>query len=249
MNNRIKEAFESIHAEDALKRGTKEFLFQKTKGYRQYRAFPYGTAAAAFLCLFLVFCGWEGYSAYFTRVSTISVDVNPSIELEVNRFDRVIAVQSYNEDGKIVSDSLKIRFMNYIEALDLLFQNEKMAQYMKGQQPVIVTVFGKDEKRTGEMLENLTAHTASHENIHCAAGNPEDADAAHSMGFSCGKYKVFLELQKLDPDASAEEIRDMTMHQIQSRIDELSGADSGMGSGHGHGNGHGYGYGNGHGHE
>ena len=242
MNNRIKEAFASIYAEDALKRSTKEFLFQQTKGYRKYGRSSYmNQVAAACICLLLAFCGWEGYSVYFTAVSTISVDVNPSIELEVNRFDRVIAVQSYNEDGKIISDSLKIRFMDYGEAVDLLFQNEKMAQYLNKELPVIVTVFGEDKKSTDEMLANLTAHTALHANVHCSAGDPRDAEAAHSMGFSCGKYRAYMELKELDPEASAEEIKGLTMHQIQNRIDALSGREpvSDTGYEHGHGYGHG----------
>lgn len=242
LNNRIKEAFANIHAEDVLKRSTKEFIFQQTKGYRKQGRFSYmNQAAAAFICLLLAFCGWEGYSVYFTAVSTISVDVNPSIELEVNRFDKVIAVQSYNEDGKIISDSLKIRFMDYGEAVDLLFQNEKMAQYLNKNQPVIVTVFGADEKRTDKMLANLTAYTASHENVHCSAGDLRDVEAAHSMGFSCGKYRAYMELKELDPEADAEEIRGFTMHQIQNRIDELSGSvpvnDTEYGHGHGYGHG------------
>ena len=242
MNNRIKEAFAEIYAEDALKRSTKEFIFQQTKGYRKYGRFSYmNQAAAAFICLLLVFCGWEGYSAYFTAVSTISVDVNPSIELEVNRFDRVIAVQSYNEDGKIISDSLKIRFMDYGKAVDLLFQNENMAQYLNNELPVIVTVFGENEEKTDEMLANLAAYTASHENVHCSAGDPRDVEAAHSMGFSCGKYRAYMELKELDPNASAEEIKGFTMHQIQNRIDELSGNMPANDAGYGHG--HGYGHG------
>ena len=58
-------------------------------------------------------------------------------------------------------------------------------------------------------------------------------------GLSCGKYRAFLELQRLDPDATVEEVRGMTMGELLRRIESLSpeGEASpwpGNGRGHAH---------------
>ena len=98
MNNRVKDAFDCIHAEEALKKSTKDFLREQLYKDHTRRRFPYKRMAAVMACLLLVIAGWRGYSAYFTAVFTISVDVNPSIELDVNRFDEVISVAAYNQD-------------------------------------------------------------------------------------------------------------------------------------------------------
>lgn len=71
------------------------------------------------------------------------------------------------------------------------------------------------------MLTDLTACTDSFRNVQCCAGNSDEVAAAHSLGLSYGKYKVFLELQALDPDITIEDIRGLTMRQIRDMINAL----------------------------
>lgn len=42
-------------------------------------------------------------------------------------------------------------------------------------------------------------------------------------GLSLGKYRMYQALQALDPAITAEEVRDMTMSQLQALLDALSG--------------------------
>lgn len=260
MNNRVKDAFDCIHAEEALKKSTKDFLQERLYKEETRRRFPYKRMAAVMACLLLVIAGWRGYSAYFTAVFTISVDVNPSIELDVNRFDEVISVEAYNEDGADIIGAVDMRFLDYREALELLFQNEDMSRYLTQDQLVEIMVCGENADRNREMLENLTACTASYGNFHCAAGDMEEVAAAHSVGLSCGKYRAFLELQALNPDITAEDVQGLSMRQIRDQITALSGdtdstvpengtdiekEETGYGCGGGSGNGYGAGNGNG----
>lgn len=46
--------------------------------------------------------------------------------------------------------------------------------------------------------------------------------AAHSLWLSYRKYKVFLELQTLDPNIAIEDIMELTMRQIRDMINALS---------------------------
>lgn len=222
MNNRIKEAFDHIHADSDLKANTADFVCSKTNQYQKSRFFSYKRFAAVVVCLLLVLVGQKGYSVYFTPVSTISIDVNPSIEFSVNQFDKVIDVASYNEDGEILVSSMNVRFLDYKKALNLLLQNENMASYLTQDQTVIITVFGASDQKNDEMLASLATYTASYENVHCSSGHSEEVTEAHSFGLSCGKYRAFLELQALDPNITVEDIRELSMRQIQDMIIERS---------------------------
>lgn len=253
MSNRckVKEAFDKIHTDNELKNNTKEFLFQKTMGYRKNLFISYKQAAMIIVYFLFIILGQKGYSTYFTPVSTISIDVNPSIELDINQFGKVIDVKSYNEDGDIIISDANIRFLDYREALTLLLQNENLARYLTPEQLVIITVFGTDEKRNTEMLTDLTACTVSYRNVQCYAGNSDEVAAAHSLGLSYGKYKVFLELQTLDPDITVEDISGLTMRQIRDMINALSDdinspipdSDTRQNRGNGYGQGNQYRYG------
>lgn len=238
---KVKEAFDKIHADYELKKNTREFLFQKTKGYRKNKFFSYKQAAMIMVCFLCVILGLKGYSAYFTSISTISIDINPSIELDINQFGKVIDVKSYNEDGDIIISATKIRFLDYREALMLLFQNETLTQYLTQEQLVVITVFGANEEKNTEMLTDLTACTGSYRNIECCAGNSDEVAAAHAFGLSYGKYKAFLELRALDSNITTEDIRGLTMRQIRDMINALlsdvnspiSDSDTRKNSGHG----------------
>ncbi len=57
----------------------------------------YLSAAA---CLILVCAAIFGYSLYNTPVSFVYLDINPSIRLDINRFERVIDVVPLNDDAQ-----------------------------------------------------------------------------------------------------------------------------------------------------
>lgn len=221
LDNRIKEAFESVHAESSLKASTHAYISAKLqkRSPRPYRRL----AAAVSFCLLLCF-GIGGYGLYFTQTSAISIDVNPSLEMGINRFDKVISVKGYNKDGKKLAASLDVRFQDYQDALDHLLSGKEMQTYLASDGLVSITVNGKTKVQSEKLLSGVsscTAHMGG--SVHCSSGNAAETEAAHAAGMSFGKYKAFLELQALDSTVTAEEVKDLTMRQIRDRIDALTG--------------------------
>ncbi len=234
MNNKIHDAVDSVHAEESLKRNTKAFLAERTTAASRPSRFR--RMATALACFTLVLLGFGGWRFYVTPVSAISVDINPSIELGVNRFDRIVSVTGYNEDGTDHAASVELRNLNYSDALDALLSSEEMQPYRENGGLVSITVIGSTEQKSEEMRVRIAScGYASSRNVECQCGNREDVTAAHEAGLSFGKYRAFLELQALDPDVSAEDVQSMTMRQIRDRINELSGSSNttqyGSGSG------------------
>lgn len=250
MTERLREAFDQVRAEEELKARTREFLLQKIESSQKKVLFSARRLAAVAACMMLLFGG--GWFTYFTPAYAISVDVNPSFELEINRFDKVVSVEAYNQDAYRLTSSLDVRYLDYRDALEQILSDPNMEVYLVQDQPVSVTVFGADEKKNDEMLANVTACTSSYLNVHCACASREEVSAAHESGMSFGKYRAFLELQALDPDVTAEEVQALTMCQIQGRIESLSGS-TGSGTSHHHAEGewgnHDAGHGHGHGGE
>ena len=117
MSNRIREAFDDIHAEKELKEHTKEYLRRNV--YQKKRTLwtaPVRIAAAA-VCLFLVALA-GGSWLYLVPTAYISIDINPSLELGVNRFDRIVSVEGFNDDGARLAEQLDIKYMDYNDALE-----------------------------------------------------------------------------------------------------------------------------------
>lgn len=240
MNDRWKELFGSVRAEEDLKARTRAFLAEKTRGYAGGRVRRPGLplCAAACACLLLFFGGWS----YFTPTAQISIDINPSIELGINRFDRVVTVAGFNEEGEKLSDTLDVRHQDYAAAVERLLEQETIAALLSDDEVMTITVIGPDGAQTGKLLSGIRACAAGQHNTYCYFAPPEEAAAAHELGLSCGKYRAFSELHSLDPSVTAEAARGMTMREIRDRIDCLShGGETGAGEWPGHHGGHGRG--------
>lgn len=251
MHDKIRAAFGEIHAEEALKDRTRAFLAQQAqKESRRGLSARMRFVPALACCLLVLLAGWGGYRMYFTPSSIISIDVNPSVELGVNRFDRVISVEGYNDDGVALANAVDVKYMDYIQALVHILDSDAFAPYASEDAAVSIAVFGSDEAKSSEMLSQVEACTAGYGNTHCYADNMGVAAAAHEAGLSCGKYRAYLELHALDSSVTPAEIQGMTMREIRDRIAALSGngstqaqgTEASSGSGH-HGRGAGTGKG------
>lgn len=249
MHDKIRAAFGDIHAEEALKDRTRAYLACEAQGRQRRRLSGRMRLVPALACCLLVLlAGWGGHHAYFTPSAIISIDVNPSLELGVNRFDRVVSVKGYNEDGAALADAVDVKYMDYTQALTHILDSDAFAPYTSEDAAISIAVFGSDEQKSSEMLSQVEACTAGYRNTHCYADNIEVAAAAHEAGLSCGKYRAYLELHELDPAVTPEDVQGMTMREIRDRIAALSGVsttqtqETGTSSGGGH---HGSGAGNG----
>ena len=222
MNKALKELFSPIRAEEALKDHTKAFLAERTREYAKAGAKGRGYPAWAAVCVCLLLALLGGRWLYFTPAAAISVDINPSIELSVNRFDRVIAVTALNEDGQALSSALDIKYKTYGQALEQILGQDSVAALLSGGEVMAITVAGSDKGRSARLLSGIEACAAGQGNIDCYLARPEEAAAARAAGLSCGKYRAFLELQRLDPDITPEAVEGMTMREIRDRLDCLS---------------------------
>lgn len=223
MNEKFREAFDQVRAEEELKRKTKMSVLQRVKKRRgeMYRKYLWAAAAA---CMLLFVAG--GFRIYFTPVAEISIDINPSLELGVNRFERIISVNGFNEDGQVLADSLDITNLVYSEGIDRILESEQISRLLEEDEIMTIGVIEREETYAGELLAGVEACTGGAENISCYTADIEEVENAHEMGLSYGKYRAFLQVQKQKPDITAEEIRDMTMREIRDLLESTVGASS-----------------------
>lgn len=62
-------------------------------------------AVAAAACLVLIALASGGGYVFFTPTAYISIDINPSLELGINRFDRIVSVEGYNAEAEELLES------------------------------------------------------------------------------------------------------------------------------------------------
>lgn len=217
MHNRIRDAFDGVRADEALKKK----LLKKTEERRNEKpvlGFYRKAMVATATCLLVLCLGWVGYYLYFTPITVISVDVNPSVELGVNRFDKVVTVTAFNDEGARIINSVNVQHLNYKDAVDKLLDTTDFSDYAERDGLVYITVFGNDAK-SDTVTERLTQHTKERQDVRCSLGEGKHSKEAHNFGLSMGKYEAYLKLKSVDPDVSVEDVKGLTMRQIKDKIE------------------------------
>lgn len=235
MEDKLRAAFDSVHAEAELKERTMAFLAHAGEEAPARRR-PAGrlrrTIAAAVACL-LVLLGAGGYYTLLVPVSAISVDVNPSLELSLNRLDRVISVTGYNPEGEALASSLDLTFQPYTQALEEILSSETVSAYLAADNAVSITVACDNPAKSARMLSAAQACAQGCGQVYCHESGSAELEEAHHAGMSVGKYRAFLELQALDPSVTEEEVQSMSMREIRDRIAALSGGETETSTGQG----------------
>jgi len=181
------------------------------------------TAAAAALLL----VGAGGAAAYAMPYGVVSLDVNPSLEYTINRFDYVLRVEGVNEDGKELLDQMdtsKLVHRPIGSALAASVQQLEEGDWLGGESDEILISAGTKEPTHAEKLVSAleSGLSGSREGleVRAVAVSEADIDAAHREGMSAGRHRVLGELRESeDEDFSAEEWKDRPIHDILHRLE------------------------------
>lgn len=228
MKYNFKESFDTIKAEDSLKDNTYKYLQEEIIKRRQKKRRTLSNFKYIYVSVFIaIIClgTFKGYSFYFEEVSFVSVDLNPSIELSLNRLDRVIGWKAYNKESEEILNSIKIKNKKYDEALETLITNEMFDRYIKDNSYISFTVYSNNSDKESLILDNVKScadnfiyshHQTAH--IEYDAVNLNLKDEAEKYDISPGKYKVIKELQSVNPDIKIEDYRYSSVAQIKDEI-------------------------------
>lgn len=214
--NVIHNALGAVHAEDGLKARTKAAVIAAAEAKKRARRRLAAVVSAA-ACALIFSAAAFGWNIYYTPVYALGIDINPSLELGINRFDRVVSVTGYNEDGIALAEASDIKNMNYTDAVDALLSSDAVKEYTDGGADVVVTVNGGSESKTGEMVTAVeNCHNGA--GMYCHGMSSDEAAEARALGLSMGKYGAYLEVKKYDPDFTADEAASMTMRELRELI-------------------------------
>ena len=210
MDNRIKETFDAIQTPERLKRITKANLRRRTFDYgrnllqlRRYRIRMAGCLASLALVL-----GSAGL--WFFPSASISMDINPSIEIRVNALDRVISVEGKNADGIELVKQLDVNGMSYDDAMQRILLSDALSVFVENGSNITITVAGGgSDIHAEEILSRVLCRAyniAERENILYCQVDWETAKAARAVNLSVPRYLVWQQLLEANPNVTPEEI-------------------------------------------
>ena len=231
LEKKVRDAFGCVKASEGLKESTKSFLREAGRNRQAHRgaALRLATVCAALA----VFLGIGGFAFLGTPVAYVSIDVNPSLELELNRLDRVIAVRAFNEDGERIAAGISVKGMRCEDALEKILDSREMQPYLTQDAALTFTVATESEPKEAQLLSDIARSRGCTEH----GGVSVRADMslvgeAHENGLSFGKYQVYRLLLQYEPTVTVQDCHEMSMSQMHGMIEAH---EHGINHGEGHG--------------
>ena len=219
MDKHMKDAFDAVQTPERLKRKTRAALRKKTFDYgrnvlrlqaRRRRL------AAGLLSMALAL---SGAGIWFLPSASISVDINPSIELKVNALDRVISLEGRNSDGVALVRDIDVTGMAYDDAMQRILLSQGLEPYLAdGSQITITVAGGGTDAHAEQMLSKVLCRAyniASRDNVLYCHVDWETVKAAQKVNLCIPRYLAWQNLLKTDPTMTPEDVRELPKERIR----------------------------------
>lgn len=147
----------------------------------------FGSIAAIFLLVFTFFSTFKYDQAY----AVVSLDINPSIQIEADSKQRIIKVEGVNDDGKSI-DFSDIKDIPLNEGIQRIKEKLVEKNYLDSNKEVLVGVYIKngDNVSYEEDLQNAIRTTFDTEDITYVKADKEEVAEAKTENISLGRYKA-----------------------------------------------------------
>lgn len=185
-----------------------------------------GMAACVLMCIFLS----TGVYAYYTPYSYVSVDINPSIALSLNRFERVISVNPLNEDAvTLLKDTKNLKNQDINDALSEIIKSASEKGYIdeKVENQIMVVVSTENPKQKDKLASTVNTTAAkelskvnNNYGITVEKTDVSSYKAALSNKVSPGKEILAEKLREVIPEIKDEEIINMSVKEAVQLIKE-----------------------------
>lgn len=179
-----------------------------------------GAAAA----LVLAIGGFAGYQYQFAVDTAVSIDVNPSIELEVNRQEKVLKANALNEDAKTLLEGMELEGTNLKTAVNAVIGSMVQNGYLTADaNSILLTVDNDDEARREALQKELTEGVNnSLEQLSLSGtvfsqslkGNDELKALAAQYGISEGKARWIQMLTQADSSLKADVLAELSINDL-----------------------------------
>jgi hypothetical protein len=159
-------------------------------------------AAACMVVLLLGTC-IGAYAFYQTPASYLSLDINPSVELGINNFGRIVSAMAYNKDGQTILEGQDVLGLKVRDAVHTLVKSASQNGFIADDGSTVISVTSEtDNDSIAEDLEEAAAEgadsavqsegaiaTVTKENVAL-----ERRDEARTLGITPGKLNLIQKL-------------------------------------------------------
>ena len=217
----LNDVMEQCNAQKQQQKGKILSMTNKTPAPKRSRL-PRILAAAAALVLLLTGTAVYGLN---TRVcATVALDVNPSIELNVNRRERVVSVSPINNDGKQILGDMDLTGSDLQVAVNALVGSMLRQGYLSElSNSILISVDSSDPSESAALQERLTQEVAALLDTNSFSGavlsqtvttDAELSSLAEQYGLTPGKAQLIRRITESHPQHTFEDLAGLSVNEL-----------------------------------
>ena len=206
---------------DACDHEKGKVIYMESKKNNTLRSFA--AVAAVFVLLIAGFILAKSFSggSSDTLAAVVSFDVNPSIELKVDKSEKVLSVAGLNDDGREVLGGMELEGTGFDVAVNAIIGSMLQHGYLDDTaNSILLSVSGVDGY-DADTLQAKLADNVSRLLKDCSvlSQNVSDADSdlvekADKYGITVGKAKLITEIVASDSRHNFEELVGLTINEL-----------------------------------
>ena len=178
--------------------------------------------------IMLVFLGSLQVKAYYTPYGYVNIDINPSIELGFNKYERIISTRGINGDGeKVLKTTPSIKHSKLETATRSIIEAASNDDYIKKDQDndIVFSIYTPNKERNknlntkinSSVLQYLKTSGKKAELINEIVSK-EDLSSATLQKVSVGKLKLYEKAKAVNPNITIDDIKDKSVRDIMRII-------------------------------
>ena len=166
----------------------------------------------------------------------ISLDINPSIQLTVNKDGYVTGINAYNDEGIKISEDIEYEGHNYLDVCKEII-SVKFDEYIKNDSFLLISISNQSDDTDIYIKELQSMIDDYYINAKVQSCDSHIIEEANNAEMSIGKYSQYLVLKEYDKTTTVDRCREMSITEIHSEIESHHSQESHNSSNH-HGNHH-----------
>ncbi len=188
-----------------------------------------GGLVAAAACFMLLATGGAGYATVVSPYSHVTLDVNPSIEYTLNRFDQVVSIDCMNDEGqeivnKVSQDTSK--FASFEDVFRKTVDELYRLGYLTGDEHdymVLSVCCDKNSSKAAAIESSLSAITSDYTlTSDVIEVTEKDRAEASNLNTTAGKLALILDVVSKEDSLTESDVKnfvDKSVKQIAQTID------------------------------
>lgn len=162
--------------------------------------------------------------------ATIYLDVNPSVELNINCFDRVVSAQASNADGEAILKDMDLKNTRLNVALNAILGSMVRCGYLsESSGTILISVECPNQERADQLRQDVSSRVKQDMDsmIHTGTVLSQEVqsddtleDLAQQYNITQGKAALIQELVAEHPELKYEDLAKLTMTELVKALEE-----------------------------